>query len=197
MNRTELVLDLFKPDENGISRWVSKNECVGKYEKLYPTNGNQWYRNRGISHLIFKKEIFNGVIHWKFDGFKPKSGNRSVSNKIKEEIKLLPCAHTGFYSSSNNLIVVDHKNGRYDDENVLNLITQKISDFQPLTNQSNCVKRTECQKCVNTGERYDAKRLGYSVSVIDGTLEYVDTCFGCYWNDCLYFKEKVTEYVDN
>ena len=32
MNRTELALKLFNPSEDGISRWVCKDECV-KYGK--------------------------------------------------------------------------------------------------------------------------------------------------------------------
>jgi len=49
MNRTELALKLLKPNEYGISDWVCKDECVGEFSDLMPTNGNTWYRNKGIS----------------------------------------------------------------------------------------------------------------------------------------------------
>jgi len=45
-NNTNIYVGL--TDENGISRWVSKDECVGKFSSLYPTNGNTWYRNSGF-----------------------------------------------------------------------------------------------------------------------------------------------------
>jgi hypothetical protein len=189
MNNTQLVLKLFNPDENGMSRWVYKEECVGEYASLLPRNGNHWYRNVGLSHLIFVKENLKEqkTIRWKFNGFKEKSSNRP----IRKELSNKPCVHTGFKSTTNNPIVIDHKNGRYDDDRVLNIETQIIEDFQPTCNQANLYKRTKCTDCIRTGMRFDAKELGYSVSVTEGNLKYEGTCVGCYWFDCLQFKKSV------
>lgn len=193
MNNTQLVLKLFNPDENGMSRWVYKEECVGEYASLLPRNGNHWYRNVGLSHLIFVKENLKEkkTIRWKFNGFKEKSSNRPISNRIRKELSNKPCVHTGFKSTTNNPIVIDHKNGRYDDDRVLNIETQIIEDFQPTCNQANLYKRTKCTDCIRTGMRFDAKELGYSVSVTEGNLKYEGTCVGCYWFDCLQFKKSV------
>jgi hypothetical protein len=193
MNRTQLVLELFAPDQNGVSRWVSKNELVGKYASLYPTNGNQWMRNRGIGHLKLEKTVIDKVLHWRFNGFElDQEPNRPIKKEIKDELSKKPCTHTGFKSTKNNRIVVDHKNGRYNDERVLNTPTQVADDFQPLCNQANLQKRTDCTKCFETGCRFDAKNLGYNVSFTEGNEKYEGTCLGCYWYDCLSFKRKVS-----
>jgi hypothetical protein len=194
MNNTKLVLKLFNPDENGVSRWVYKEECVGEFTSLLPRNGNHWYRNTGLSHLIFVKEILveEKTIRWKFDGLKDKTPTRPISESVRKELEGNPCAHTGFKGTTNNSMVIDHKNGRYDDERVLNVETQTPDDFQCLCNQANLQKRSDCLDCVKTGNRFDAKMLGYSVSQIEGTEKYEGTCNGCYWADCIKFKQKIS-----
>ena len=76
IGNTELVLELFNPNDKGISRWVKKSECVGKYTQLYPKNGNHWYRNVGLKKFIFEKRKFDGDIEWRFNGLK---NERAVS----------------------------------------------------------------------------------------------------------------------
>lgn len=199
MNRTELVLELFAPDKNGMSRWVSKNELVDKYASLFPTNGNQWMRNRGISHLVLEKKIINNITHWRFNGFdENQKSNRPIKKEIRELLSKKPCAHTGFSGTKNNPIVIDHKNGRYNDKDVLDVNTQKLDDFQPLCNQANLQKRSYCNNvCIKTGKRFDAKTLGYGVSFIEGGENYKGTCVGCYWSDCLKFKQFVSSGNNN
>jgi hypothetical protein len=195
MNRTQLVLELFAPDELGISRWVSKDELVGKYSSLYTTNGNQWMRNRGLKHLKLEKEIFNRVTHWRFNGFEenPKP-NRPIKKEIRDQLLKNPCAATGFNGTKYNPIVVDHKNGRYNDNDVLNLNTQKVGDFQALCNQANITKGQYCSTiCKKTNKRFDAKTLGYSVSFIKGDENYRGECDGCYWYDPIKFKQIVSQ----
>jgi hypothetical protein len=196
MNRTQLLLELFGPDENGMSRWVSKNELVGRYSSLYPTNGNPWMRNRGIKHLILEKTIIDKVIHWRFNGFDPnQKNNRPIKKEIRDVYSKKPCAHTGFNGTKNNPIVVDHKNGRYNDEDVLDVNTQKPEDFQSMCNQANLQKRSYCNNvCIKTGVRFDAKILGYDVSQIEGGEKYEGTCIGCYWADCIKFKQIVSKF---
>lgn len=190
MNNTNLVLLLFKPNKYGISRWVSKNEFVDDFASLYPRNGNHWMRNRGLSHLKLEKNVINNITHWRFNGFvENQKSNRPIKKEIRNKLSNKPCAHTGFNNTTNNQIVIDHKNGRYDDENVLNIETQKEEDFQPLCAQANLNKRTDCNKCINTGIRFDAKTLGFPISFIEGSEKYEGTCNGCYWNDCIKFKQ--------
>jgi hypothetical protein len=191
MNRTQLVLKLFNPDERGISRWVKKEELIGEYTSLFPTNGNHWYRLRGLSHLIYEKKESDGTIYWRFNGIKKKDDGRPIKPEIRKSLKNNSCAHTGFKGTKNNCIVIDHKNGRYDDEKVLNIKTQSKEDFQALTNQANLYKRSVCIDCVKTGKRFDAKNLGFPISQIEGDEVYKGTCVGCYWYDCLRFKNNL------
>ena len=84
------------------------------------------------------------------------------------------------------------KQPRYDDDRVLNKDTQEITDYQPLTNQANLQKRTDCGVCMVTSIRFDAKTLGYTKSVYEGSLKWEGTCVGCYWYDPIKFKESLT-----
>jgi len=199
MNRTELVLELFTPNKNGISRWVSKNELVGRYKSLFPTNGNQWMRNRGLKHLILEKKITNRLIYWRFNGLvENQKSTRPIKKEIRESLSKKPCVHTGFSDTKNNQIVIDHKNGRYNDKDVLDTKTQKLEDFQTLTNQANLQKRTYCNNvCIKTNKRFDAKILGYNISFTNGDETYKGTCVGCYWADCLKFKQIVSSTKKN
>ncbi|WQU21493.1 hypothetical protein KVC74_05870 [Helicobacter pylori] len=44
-SKKELFLELAQPDENGVSRWVSVREFVGKYQGLQLGNGGSWCRD--------------------------------------------------------------------------------------------------------------------------------------------------------
>jgi|LakMenEpi03Aug12_release.lakeMendotaPanAssembly.Ray.scaffolds.fasta_scaffold375088_2 hypothetical protein len=187
MNRTELALELFNPDENGISRWVSKNECVDKFNPLFPTNGNQWYRNKGLGHLVYEKKEENGITFWRFNGIKKNENPRNIRPEIWEEVRKKPCVITNLRLNNGHKIEVDHKDGRYPIE-VGNLDTQKEEYFQPLLESLNKQKRTDCLGCKKTGLRYDARERGYSVSVVKGGLKYDGTCEGCFWFDPTKFK---------
>ena len=86
----------------------------------------------------------------------------------------------------------DHKDGRLDDPRLsdINLVT--IDDFQPLSRAANDAKRQHCIECRDTGNRFDAKRLGYSVSQVRGDGKYNGTCVGCYWHDPMFFNAEVS-----
>jgi hypothetical protein len=192
MNCTELVLELFSPDQNGYSRWVSKSECIGKYKKLEPRNGNHWYRNIGLKKYIFEKEIRDGETYWRFNGLIcDDDSTRTIRKDIKDFIKKEKCVLTNSVSTKNNPIEVDHKNGRYNDLRVLNESTQLISDFQPLLKFLNAKKREDCIVCKKTNKRFDAKNLGFGVSFTHGNEDYVGSCEGCFWFDVKDFKSKL------
>ena len=182
MNNTELAIELFNPDQNGVSRWVNKSECVGKYISLFPKNGNHWYRNVGLKKFIFEKRIVNNETQWRFNGYKDNNGTRRIRKDIWEEVRNKPCVITNLKLSNGHKIEVDHKDGRYPDD-VLNLDKQTIDDFQPLLESLNKQKRSDCIKCSKTNIRYDAKERGCSVSVVQGNINYEGTCVGCFWYD--------------
>lgn len=196
MNSTELILKLFSPDKDGYSRWVKKNELVGEYASLYPTNGNHWYRNKGLSKYIFEKsKDDNGNDMWRFNGFKTDEIiTRSIKKEIRSSLINESCAHTGQRSNINNPIQIDHKNGRYNGIEVIDIENQKLENFQPLNRQSNLQKRSNCNTCKKTNKRFDAKTLGFGKSFTVGDENYDETlgCVGCYWYDCMEFKKKLT-----
>jgi hypothetical protein len=190
MNNTELVIKLFNPDKYGYSRWVNKEECVGEYSPLYPTNGNHWYRNNGLKKFIFEKKNEGKSIFWRFNGLKDDNNYRTIRPDIWNNIRQKPCVVTGLKLSNGHKVEVDHKDGRYP-EQVLNFDSQKIEDFQPLLESLNKQKRSDCRKCRETNVRYDATEKGFKKSVIVGNLNYEGTCKGCYWFDVLYFISNV------
>ena len=79
-----------------------------------------------------------------------------------------------------------------DDWRLNNKELQKLDDFQALTKTANDAKRQHCKKCLETGKRYDARRLGYSFAYILGD-EDSKTCIGCYWHDPQKFNQKISE----
>lgn len=190
MNRAELVIKLFNPNEDGISKWVSKDECVGEFATLYPTNGNTWYRLQALKKFNFEKEVNGSVTRWRFNGFKKIESPRTIKPEIWNEIRNKPCVVTGLKLNNGHKIEVDHKDGRYPEE-VLDVETQTIQDFQPLLESLNKQKRSDCSKCKKTNVRFDAKEKGFTVSVTEGSLDYEGTCKGCYWFDVADFIAKL------
>ena len=184
MKITELVLKLFNPNNQGISRWVCKDECVGEYSSLMPKNGNHWYRNKGVGGTYnWEKKTENGKIYWRLNGYVKIQKSRPIRPDLRNELMSQnpKCSHTGFGNTTNDKLVIDHRNGRYNQPEVLSLSTQQKEHFQVLSNRSNLAKRSDCEMCELTGLRFDAKKLGYSKSVCSGGLEYEGSCVGCYW----------------
>ena len=89
-------------------------------------------------------------------------------------------------------IEVDHKNGRYSDLANISVDSQKKEDFQPLSKSANDAKRQHCKRCVETGKRYNAQRLGYKEGWIVGD-ENTSNCIGCYWYDPKRFNELISK----
>ncbi|EMR60078.1 ICEA family protein [Helicobacter pylori CPY1662] len=56
-SKKELFLELAQPDKNGMSRWVSTIEFVGKYQGLQLGNGGSWCRNNSSLAKEFKLEF--------------------------------------------------------------------------------------------------------------------------------------------
>lgn len=183
-----LFIELANPNEDGQSRVVSKKEFIGDYSRLYFTNGCNWMRSLRGQYLYETRgrgDDWTIKLIGKDNGY----SNRNIRVDIIREITSKTCAHTGFSSTTQNGIECDHKNGRYDDLNVLDIKTQKIEDFQPLCRQANLQKRSDCKSCKNSGIRFDARQLGYKISYIEGDSKYDGSCKGCYWENCIKFKE--------
>ena len=218
MSLYNLFIELAKPDEEGISRIVTRKEFVDKYKPLYHKNGCSWGRSDGnlckkyrllrinqkgtitnysedipdeLSQEIKLKlsEVKgNGIVMYKLYGLNNDTSTNYIRTDIINKIKGMNCLVLGTSTPE-----VDHKNGRKNNKKVMNTKTQEVTDFQPLSKAANDAKRQHCKKCKETNIRYDAKNLKYSKSFTVGTLNYeTDTgCTGCYWYDIEDFKSKI------
>jgi hypothetical protein len=149
-------------------------------------------------HIIKEK---GKAVGYQFRGYNVENTatNREIKNTIRKVLNKFPCAHCGTPNTVHKRHQIDHKNGRYDNDAVLDVTRQQLSDFQPLCSNHNALKRTSCKRCKETGVRYDAQFMGYGVSVTEGTLEYDANigCTGCYWYDPFDFKSKLQLTVYN
>jgi hypothetical protein len=140
-----------------------------------------------------KQEIIGIYIHG-INLHKP--SNRPIKQSIKDIIVKKKCVHC---AKSQN-IVCDHKNDLYNDKRVLNVHTQRESDFQPLCNACNLQKRSDCEREKATGKLIPAKVLypklcEFNVDFLWEQKEFnindpnckVDT----YWYDPLEFMRKI------
>ena len=191
-----LFYELAQPDENGVSRWVSKSEFVGEYSPLMFNNGADWCRKESTIAqkfiVEFDKDVTAGpgVDRIRLNGFKTEddlTGKQAIRSDIKAHYKSKPCIVL-----STSKPEVDHKNGRKNDPRVMNTETQTRDDFQPLSKAANDAKRQICKKCRRTGKRFDAKLLGYPMSFYEGDENHdgtSDGCVGCFWYDVAEFRQ--------
>lgn len=191
-----LFVELAQPNNDGISRWVSKTEFVGEYAELMFQNGASWCR---ASSSIAKKYIVefdksvtpgNNVDRIRLNGFRDESdwiGGQTIRADIKAHYQKERCVILGTSKPE-----VDHKNGWKNDSEVMNTSSQKFVDFQPLSKAANDAKRQFCKECRRTKIRYDAKKLGYPMSFYAGNEQHNGTesgCVGCFWYDPIEFRK--------
>ena len=195
--KTELFLQLAKPDCNGVSRWVNTSEFVGEYAGLKFGNGASWARKESTlakQYIIeFDKTITPGNVidRVRVNGLNKGEYSQHIRADIKREISSRRCVVLGTSNPE-----VDHKNGMKNEDRVMRNEDQKLSDFQPLSKAANDAKRQFCKECRRTGVRYDAKKLGYPMSYYAGGPNHnmeEDACVGCYWYDPLEFKKHLKQ----
>ena len=202
MKKHELFIQLAQPDSNGVSRWVDTSEFVGEYSVLELLNGLSWGRKSSTLAKTYNVETDKTVTpgvkidRIRLNGFNTSTSSnltQSIRADIKREISSKRCVVLGTNRSCDHKVEVDHKDGRKNDLSVMNTQTQKLSDFQPLSKPANDAKRQFCKECMETNIRYDAKKLGYTVSFTEGILEYQEDigCKGCFWYDPIEFRQKL------
>lgn len=191
-----LFYELAQPNKNGVSRWVAKTEFVGPFADLMFKNGADWCRKESTIAkkfvVRFDKSITpgTGVDRIKLDGYRDQSeivGDQGIKSSIKKHYREKDCVVLGTSGPE-----CDHKNGRKNDPRVMNTQTQTLDDFQPLSKAANDAKRQFCKECRATNKRYDAKKLGYSISYYAGGEEHdgsVNGCVGCFWYDPIEFRK--------
>ena len=106
-----------------------------------------------------------------------------------------PCVVCG----SNNDLVIDHKNGLYNNPRVLDTKTQKINDFQVLCNHCNLQKRQTIVWSKKFNKRYPATKIPqlkyFNIDFIKGCdkldLSNPNAMVGTYWYDPILFLKTI------
>lgn len=200
MTKTELFLDLAKPDNNGISRWVNVSEFIGKYIDLQLGNGSSWCRassslaKRYIVEFDKSQTSGNSIDSIRLNGFNQNiQFQQNIRQDIKNFYKTKNCVMLGINGKSENTkIEIDHKNGRKNDLRVSNTDTQLLEDFQPLCKAANDAKRQICKNCKETNKRWSAKNiLGNPYDFYQGDENYSEElgCVGCYQYDPVEYRK--------
>lgn len=163
--------------------------------KLIPNNGVQWDRQvKNYFNVKYFKEK-GTTMGYQFIGFNLQdvNKNRQIRSDIRKAFDDAPCVHCWTPNKPHKKHEIDHKNGRYDDNQVFKTESQEIDHFQALCREHNLLKRSACKKCKVNNIRFDATFLGYQESVTEGTLKYEEKlgCKGCYLYDPLDFRSQL------
>lgn len=171
LTKLQLFLKLGKFDEKTKqTRFVRVKEFKGRYLRLRFGNGGSWCRRSNLQNYklaliknngncccmwdVSEKEktkikyIFikncklsgkgNTIAYLKIFGQDNSYISRPIRKNIRDYYKKLPCCVCGSFAD----LVCDHKNDLYNNPRVLNISTQRKSDFQSLCNHCNLQKRT-------------------------------------------------------
>ena len=198
--KQQAIDDVFKPNEEGVSDWISKEEIDKNDELKWGNNGvtrhGLFYKDdRYVWEFKKKNDKLNGKIEairtFGINKEKVLGQNRPIRDDIHKYHKLNGCVVCGSLSD----LVTDHKNDLYNDLRVLDRKTQNIDDFQCLCNHCNLQKRQIAKKTLATGRRYGATNIPqlaiFGVDFIEGDEGFdkddVNAMVGTYWYDPVRF----------
>lgn len=175
-----------KPDAQGISQVILIKDLIKYSPDFETTNGCSWARSHtsylGKKYIIKRSKLGNKVHSIQLIGFNTDPEKHNIPQNVRNYFKDKPSC----FSGSQQDLQIDHKNGKYNDED-----PNDINNYQILTRQENDIKRQYCKSCKNTGKRFDAKSLGFGISWTAGD-EKSSSCIGCFWNDIKDFRQKVS-----
>ena len=183
-------LRIAQPDEDGFSRVVPVAEFTGSNEDLKFGNGVDWARSTSKIANVFNIQIIKEggtTVALKLNGFNKNPVKKPIPRWIAKEMRQLRCPVLGTSD-----VEPDHKDGRLDDRRTFDSKSVNLDDFQPLSKAANMAKRQACKECRETGQRFDAQVLGFSISQFKGNGAYRGTCVGCYWHDVRRFHGEVS-----
>lgn len=196
-SQTDIFIKLAKPDKNGVSRWVSRDEMIAAGLKL--GNGGGFCRkNSSLAKkyiVTIDKELTSGnsIDRIKLDGLNTEQYfNQYIRKDIREHYQNKPCVMLGVAGSSENTkIEIDHKEGTKNSDRISDSKLQTLDDFQPLSKAANDAKRQICKRCKETGVRFDARILeGFSEPYYKGGKELEKYgCEGCYQYDPVAYRK--------
>lgn len=206
MTKTDLFIELAQPDSEGVSRWVSSSEFVGRYVDLQLGNGGSWCRTssslakRFIVELDKSLSPGNSIDAVRLAGYRrEETFSQAIRKDIKDFYKEQRCVMLGVKGfSENTRIEIDHKDGRKEDWRVSNPSTQRLDDFQPLCKAANDIKRQICKECKLSNERWDATNIkGNPYPFYEGDKDYTTDlgCVGCYQYDPVAYRKSCVKRI--
>jgi len=198
IKKLEIVEKLFKPDENGISGWITVEQII---EAGLPWTGNGNGRLGiffGVKKYIWEKQGNNKTEALRTTGLSDDflyGAARPINKEIIIHYRKIKCVVCG--SGSN--LVVDHKNDLYNDPRVLSADTQTLDDFQSLCNHCNLQKRQIAKKTRETGLRIGATHIPqmavWGIDFISGDESFdpndINAMVGTYWHDPVAFMNEI------
>ncbi len=192
-----------KISKKGVSEYISIDKTALKKRGCKPMELQQFQANNGVPYLrrdspICKKykverkyhSSTGALIAFKLVGF---NNNVHFSRHIPQQVRkdvLEKYGHKCVWCGSKDRLEVDHKNGRYDAK------TDKVSDFQILCKSCNDKKRERCNKCRDSGCRFNVQQeissILYKTAFSQGTVKYTEKqgCKGCFLYDIEDFYKK-------
>ena len=189
--------------DNGVGdRWANKkfNYTVvrNKTIKTYSENDDVIDAD-ALSRFRLENAKMQGIIGIFVHSKRLNVAKRPIKKEIDRAVKKKCCVSCG----SRSEIICDHKNDIYNDENVLNINTQKENDFQPLCNHCNLQKRQVFKDETKNNKIYSAKNLEkYQPFKFDFPWEKkafnindANTKTDTYWYDPVEFNNKVYQYM--
>lgn len=204
-SKQTLVNNIFKPDENGVSKWIDR-ETLDKSDLKWSNGLMRQFIAFGDKRFIWEAKRVKGsqskITALRTVGFSENylhGASRPIRDDIRKHHIQMGCVACG--SKSN--LVTDHKNDLYNDPRVLDRNTQTIDDFQCLCNACNLRKRSVARKTRETGKRIKATTIPtlavFGIEFIDGDETYdpkdINAMKGTYWYDPVEFMKKVKESI--
>lgn len=159
--------------------------CINK-QVIYYMRENQIYNKKGRKIKLIK-------TYGKMDEEYKKPIGRRIRNYFKDQ----SCVACG----SNSNLEIDHKNGLYNDPEVLDIKTQKIEHFQVLCKHCNDQKRQTIVFTKKYNKRYPASKIPmlkvFNIDFTDGDETFnpidKDWAVGTYWYDPVKFMQDLLQ----
>jgi len=224
-NITESADEMVIRATNNFTKILSTNEIKEHYKELYWGGngvGDRWANKKYNYSVIYSKkqpclysendddaihtDILNeflqinkgvGIIGIFVHSRRNNNQKKPISKNIHKEIISGSCVICGTHTT-----ICDHKNDLYNDNRVLSLETQLLSDFQPLCNHCNLQKRQVCKTEEQTEKLFSAKNIQiykmypfefpWEKKVFDKNDIYCKN--GTFWFDPVEFNNKICCY---
>jgi len=124
--------------------------------KKYSENDDDQIPQDVLNAFMSENKITGGIIgiyvHSKRTNIKKRPINVTIHKQITNGATCVICG-------TSSEIVCDHKNDLYNDDRVLDVVTQTLDDFQPLCNHCNLQKRQVCKNEELSEKLYSAKSI--------------------------------------